>query len=421
MTSFFDLFKWDRFVATSVIELLFWLLAAIAVLFGISGLLNGVALVQLAPVSALLAIAFSIIGTLAAIVAARVVCEAVIMLFRLNENLMDIRDHLAPPAERPPAAAGAAPVAEDPFVVAFEEMLPAPPAHAVSPVTAPAEGRRNETRAQASPPPEARPEGRSSETSSLEARLAEIRARREGVAAAAARAAATTAGPAATDAGLAGARHHLEEAAGPHWEADSAVEVPDEDSTPEKAMAPDVEALMAEAVKAAAAKIPERKASAPDVPQLTGPGAPEAEAPQIAAGPVKRPPMLGPYPGSPVPRQPSDAVPEVHATTASHPENSVPEVKAPAAQAAEPRHEEARKPDTPRAVKFSEDAVVKAIEAALVAEVAQVPRDEVSDAADRLVDEAIKSLSAEASASEPETTTVASGPAAGKPKTTDAA
>ncbi|WEK50021.1 MAG: DUF4282 domain-containing protein [Candidatus Kaistia colombiensis] len=215
MTSFLDLFKWDRFVATSVIELLFWLLATIAVLFGISGLLNGLALVQLAPVNALLAIAASIIGTLAAIVAARVVCEAVIMLFRVNESLMDIRDGLANAAERAPFVIAEAPVL-DPLAAMVEDMLPEPPRPAAS---GRVENRWGETR-----PPEPRAEHRvsepravepkSSETSSLEARLAEIRARRE---ATAARIAATTAPSDSPDAGLASARMHLEEAAAPKW------------------------------------------------------------------------------------------------------------------------------------------------------------------------------------------------------------
>lgn len=229
MISFLDLFKWDRFVATSVIELLFWLLAAIAVLFGISGLLSGLALVQIAPGHGLLAIAGSIIGTLAAIVAARVVCEAVVMLFRVNENLMDIRDSLANAPERQPHAIEVP--ALDPYAAAIEAMLPEPPrpAAATTPPPGRAENRWGEPRPPEPHPPELRAqeprqepkaeprssearaaETRSSETASLEARLAEIRARRE---AAAARV--STPPSQSLDAGLAGARAHLEEAAAP--------------------------------------------------------------------------------------------------------------------------------------------------------------------------------------------------------------
>ncbi len=92
MNSFFDVFKWDRFVAPSAMELLFWLLAAIAVLFGLWGLASGLALVDGNPLQGLVLIAVSIVGALAAIIAARVACEAIVILFRVNENLMDIAE-----------------------------------------------------------------------------------------------------------------------------------------------------------------------------------------------------------------------------------------------------------------------------------------------------------------------------------------
>lgn len=92
MNSFFDVFKWDRFVAPSAMELLFWLVSAIAVLFGVWGLSSGIAMVETAPVPGLVLISVSIIGTLAGIVAARIACEAVVILFRVNENLMDIAE-----------------------------------------------------------------------------------------------------------------------------------------------------------------------------------------------------------------------------------------------------------------------------------------------------------------------------------------
>ncbi|HWJ74546.1 MAG TPA: DUF4282 domain-containing protein [Kaistia sp.] len=98
MNSFFDVFKWDRFVAPSAMELLFWLVSAVAVLFGIWGLAAGIAMVGDNALPGLILIAVSIIGTLVGVIAARVACEAVVILFRVNENLMDIaeRGSLAP-------------------------------------------------------------------------------------------------------------------------------------------------------------------------------------------------------------------------------------------------------------------------------------------------------------------------------------
>ncbi len=194
MISFLDLFKWDRFVATSFIELLFWLLTAIAVLLGVAGVVGGVAQVAADPAGGLLAIALSILGGFAGIVLARTLCEAVIMLFRVNENLMDIRDGLAPASERhAPAPHAVVPPAgpEQPvrsFADVLEQALAEPePPSAMPPQ--PLDLDWQEPLAPEPKPVEPRPvEPKSPETSSLEARLAEIRARREGAATVPARA-----------------------------------------------------------------------------------------------------------------------------------------------------------------------------------------------------------------------------------------
>lgn len=339
MTSFLDLFKWDRFVATSVIELLFWLLAAIAVLFGVSGLLNGLALVQLAPVNALLMIAFSIISTLAAVVAARVVCEAVIMLFRVNENLMDIRDSLANAAERAPFVVAEVPVVLDPIAAVVEDMLPEPPRPAAA--AAPAgrtenrwgearapeprahEARSHEPRHHEPRAPEPRAVEKSSETSSLEARLAEIRARRE---ATAARIAATTAPSDSTDAGLASARMHLEEAAAPKW------------------VAPPVTAVPAAEARAESAK----------------PAPVEAKAPVVEVKPT----VAAPEPAPEV-KAPEAKATEPEMADAKVVETKAPEVKAPEVKAPESKRSEGKKSDAKKAAKPAGPAMVKAIEDAL--------------------------------------------------------
>ena len=354
MISFLDLFKWDRFVATSVIELLFWLLAAIAVLFGISSLISGLALVQIAPGHGLLAIAGSIIGTLAAIVAARVVCEAVVMLFRVNENLMDIRDSLANAAERQPHAIEMP--ALDPYAAAIEAMLPEPPrsAAAITPPPSRAENRWGETRPpepRAQEPrqePKAEPrssearaaEARSSETASLEARLAEIRARRE---AAAARV--STAPSQSQDAGLAGARAHLEEAVAPKWEAPPASEA------------------RREAVKPAAVELkpPVTDAKSPVLESKPGVLTPEVKAPEVK-------------------------VPVASAT-----EVMAPEVKAP-----EPKRGEVKKPDARKAEKVAEPAVVMAADEAPL-ETEPTSKDVVAEV-EKVLDEAVRALAGEADA-----------------------
>ncbi|MCX5495196.1 DUF4282 domain-containing protein [Kaistia dalseonensis] len=124
MISFFDVFRWDRFVATSVIELLFWLLAAMSVLLGGYGLFAGLQFLSSSPIGGLLAIALSIIGGVTGIVGARVLCEAVVIMFRMNDNLLDIRENTLAVAETPtPAAAPQAAVAEDPELAMLERKL----------------------------------------------------------------------------------------------------------------------------------------------------------------------------------------------------------------------------------------------------------------------------------------------------------
>ncbi|BCP54661.1 hypothetical protein K32_32780 [Kaistia sp. 32K] len=282
MISFLDLFKWDRFVATSFIELLFWLLAAVAVLLGISGLVGGISLVSTSPGGGLLAIALSIVGALAGIVAARVVCEAVIMLFRVNENLMDIRDNLGAIDRLAPAphSAPAPVVAELSFAEVLEEALAEP----MLPPAATDEFLRADTRGL---------EARSAETSSLEARLAEIRARREGTSAPARVEPAPAVSPPRP--APSSARGHSEEPAAPAWAPEPA---------PAAARAPAPEVRPVSAPKHAEAKQPEsrkselRKPAASDEPVQAKPA--EAKpvdakladvAPaEVAVTPVVKPP-----------------------------------------------------------------------------------------------------------------------------------
>lgn len=178
MISFFDVFKWDRFVAPSMAELLFWLLSLVFVLLGVCGIVAGLSLVNTQPATGLLAIALSLIGAVAGIVGSRVFCEFVVMTFRLNENLMEIRDAAnAAAAERIPAqpARSALPAREAPAVAS--PVVPEVRVTDARPETRPQPGRAPEVRAA-----ENRPiEPRSQETNALEVRLAEIRARRAAI------------------------------------------------------------------------------------------------------------------------------------------------------------------------------------------------------------------------------------------------
>ncbi len=99
MTSFFDVFRWNRFISPFAMELLFWLFSALVTLSGAWFLYTGIAMTERDAAPGLILIAMSIIGTLVGVIAARVACEAIVILFRVNENLMDIAEAAETAAE----------------------------------------------------------------------------------------------------------------------------------------------------------------------------------------------------------------------------------------------------------------------------------------------------------------------------------
>ena len=91
MFSFRDLFQWERFVTPSIIKLFFWLAVAIIILFGLSGIASAI---QMMPASAGVGVFMllgSLLGVTIGILAARIVAEFVLIVFRINEHLGAIR------------------------------------------------------------------------------------------------------------------------------------------------------------------------------------------------------------------------------------------------------------------------------------------------------------------------------------------
>lgn len=88
-----DFFSFRRMITPIIIEILFWIFAAISVIGGLVSLTQGGS-------SVLFGLLLIFIGPLIA----RVYCEIVIVVFRINETLTDIRANTrpAPPAEPAP-------------------------------------------------------------------------------------------------------------------------------------------------------------------------------------------------------------------------------------------------------------------------------------------------------------------------------
>jgi hypothetical protein len=87
-----DLFQWERFITPSIIKVFYWLAVIIVVVGGLSGILSGLALMMLQPISGVFTVVSSLIGMLAGVIFVRIVSEFVLITFRINEHLGAIRN-----------------------------------------------------------------------------------------------------------------------------------------------------------------------------------------------------------------------------------------------------------------------------------------------------------------------------------------
>jgi predicted membrane metal-binding protein len=92
MFEFRDLFQWDRFVTPTIIKTFYWLVIALICLFGISGMLSGLAAMAVSPFGGFLLLLSSIASVVVGIVFSRIVAEFILIVFRINEHLGAIRD-----------------------------------------------------------------------------------------------------------------------------------------------------------------------------------------------------------------------------------------------------------------------------------------------------------------------------------------
>jgi uncharacterized membrane protein len=92
MFEFRDLFQWDRFITPTVIKTFYWLVIALIVLTGVSGVFSGLAAMAISPFGGFLLLLSSIIGAAVGVVFSRIVAEFILIVFRINEHLGAIRD-----------------------------------------------------------------------------------------------------------------------------------------------------------------------------------------------------------------------------------------------------------------------------------------------------------------------------------------
>ena len=87
-----DLFQWERFITPSIIKIFYWLMVVLSLLFGVAGILGGLAQMFVSPLGGLVTVLSSFIAVFIGIIAARIVSEFVLIMFRINEHLGAIRN-----------------------------------------------------------------------------------------------------------------------------------------------------------------------------------------------------------------------------------------------------------------------------------------------------------------------------------------
>ena len=91
MFDFTDLFQWERFITPSIIKVFYWLAVAVAVLFGLSGIGSGLALLVVNPFVGLIMVTVSLLGVVIGVIFARIAAEFILIVFRISEHLGAIR------------------------------------------------------------------------------------------------------------------------------------------------------------------------------------------------------------------------------------------------------------------------------------------------------------------------------------------
>jgi predicted membrane metal-binding protein len=92
MFEFRDLFQWDRFITPTIIKTFYWLVIALVILFGISGIFSGLAAMAISPFGGFILVLSSLASVVVGIIFARIGAEFVLIVFRINEHLGAIRD-----------------------------------------------------------------------------------------------------------------------------------------------------------------------------------------------------------------------------------------------------------------------------------------------------------------------------------------
>jgi cytochrome b subunit of formate dehydrogenase len=87
-----DLFQWERFITPAIIQVFYWLVVILSVLFGLSGIAAGLRTLFISPIGGLILVVTSLASSLVGVLAARILAEFVLIVFRISEHLSAIRN-----------------------------------------------------------------------------------------------------------------------------------------------------------------------------------------------------------------------------------------------------------------------------------------------------------------------------------------
>ena len=92
MFQFQDLFQWDRFITPTIIKIFYWMVIALIILFGISGIFSAMTLMAVSPFGGFIMLLSALAGIVVGIIFSRIGAELILIIFRINEHLGAIRD-----------------------------------------------------------------------------------------------------------------------------------------------------------------------------------------------------------------------------------------------------------------------------------------------------------------------------------------
>jgi len=87
-----DLFQWERFITPAIIQVAYWLVVILSVLFGLAGMVGGLRLLLVSPIGGFVQVITALASGVAGVLVARILAEFVLIVFRISEHLSAIRN-----------------------------------------------------------------------------------------------------------------------------------------------------------------------------------------------------------------------------------------------------------------------------------------------------------------------------------------